>query len=85
MKTHTVKTYNVRELKEQFPEAFERTLKKYQREQEEIFWQDETIESLKELYKRAGVELRDWSLVLLPDIQPMKTICRNCKMTSGQE
>lgn len=62
MKTHTVTTYNVRELKDQFPEAFERALENYRNSNDDIPWQDETIDSLKALLRAAGITLKDWSL-----------------------
>lgn len=63
MKTQTVITYSISELKEQLPRAYDRALENYRNVQySEIFWQDETIDSLKAVVKAAGLTLRDWSL-----------------------
>jgi hypothetical protein len=59
---NTIKVYDIHELKEQFPDAYEKVLKKWQYNTEEVFWTDEIIESLKETFKSAGLTLKDWSL-----------------------
>lgn len=58
----TVNVYDIKELKEQFPDSYEKVLNKWQNSQDEIFWQDEIIESLKECFKVAGITLKDWLL-----------------------
>jgi hypothetical protein len=58
----TIKVYDINELKEQFPDAFEKVLNKWQNNQDEVFWQEEIIESLKETFKSAGLSLNNWSL-----------------------
>lgn len=60
--THTVTTYTASELKEQFPDAFDRALNHYRDGNTEIPWQDETIDSLKAILKATGITLRDYSL-----------------------
>jgi hypothetical protein len=61
MQTHTVTTYTAKELREQFPKAFEKALQRWHN-RGEIFWQDETVDSLKALVKAAGAKLKDWNL-----------------------
>jgi hypothetical protein len=58
----TIKVYDIHELKEQFPDAFEKVLNRWQNNMEEVFWADESIESLKETFKSAGLTLNNWSL-----------------------
>ena len=58
----TIKVYDIKELKEQFPDAFEKVLNRWQNNTEEVFWTDEIIESLKETFKSAGLTLNNWSL-----------------------
>jgi hypothetical protein len=58
----TIKVYDINELKEQFPDAFEKVLNKWQNNIDEVFWQDEIIDSLKECFKSAGLELKNWQL-----------------------
>jgi len=60
MKTKTINIYSFDELSE---EAKEKALQDYRERQTEIFWMDETIESLKGLFKNcSGVSLKDYSL-----------------------
>jgi len=60
MKTKTINIYSFNELSE---EAKEKALQDYREEQTEIFWIDETIESLKGLFKNCdGISLKDYSL-----------------------
>jgi hypothetical protein len=63
MKTKTITLYTAQELKDRFPDAFRVAFQNYQdRDCTEIPWQDETIDSLKEIVKDAGLKLRDYSL-----------------------
>lgn len=60
MKSITV--YTPAELKESFPDAFEYAHKKWAESQDEIFWADEIMDSMKGLFKEAGIHLYDWSI-----------------------
>lgn len=63
MKSNTVITYTATELKEQFPDAFERALERHRNDPElGSGWQGEIFDSLKAVCKAADVSLRDWSL-----------------------
>ena len=62
MKTATITGYTPAELQAQFPDAFKRAHERWASRQDEIPWQDETIDSLKELLKASDVKLLDWSL-----------------------
>lgn len=62
MKTITLDLYSASELKESFPDGFENALEHWRNDSTEIFWEDETIESLKALVKASGLTLKDWSL-----------------------
>lgn len=66
MKTRTVTTYTVQELKEQFPDAFQHAHEQFlrDRESDELPWQGEIFDSLKAVCDVAGVTLRDWDLGL---------------------
>ena len=59
---NTVNVYDIKELKEQFPDAYEKVLNKWQNNMDEVFWQDEIVDSLKECFNSAGLTLKDWSL-----------------------
>lgn len=60
MKRITV--YKPIELKRQFPEAFERAWQDWAEGQDEIPWSDETIDSLKAIFKACRIQLLDWEL-----------------------
>lgn len=64
MKTHTVITYTIAELKTQFPDAFEHAHRQFLREREgdELPWQEEIFDSLKATVEAAGLTLKDWNL-----------------------
>lgn len=65
MKQITINTYSASELKQEYPEGFERAHNKYIEETTEygIAWGDEIMESLKGLIKATnGISLRDWSI-----------------------
>ena len=62
MKTIQFNAYTLAELKEQFPDAYARALRNWQESRDEIFWQDETVDSLKAVLKAASITLRNWSL-----------------------
>lgn len=63
MKTHTVTTYTATELKEQFPDAFERALERHRNSPDlGDNWSSEIFDSLKAVCNAANVTLRDWSL-----------------------
>lgn len=58
----TINVYTAEELKEKFPQGFENALSHWQNNQDEIFWQDEIMDSLKAVFKKAGIHLNDWSI-----------------------
>lgn len=65
MKTLEIKLYSARELKEQFPEGYERALKKWrdlQAADPSPPWQDETIDSCKGCIEAVGLKLKEWSI-----------------------
>jgi hypothetical protein len=60
MRTKTIKIYSFNELSE---EAKENALREYRDNNTEIFWESETLESLKGLFENCnGVSLKDYSL-----------------------
>lgn len=60
---NTITTYSASELKDKFPEAFEKVLEKWaQHCDEDVFWADDIIESLKKCFESAGLTLNNWSL-----------------------
>jgi hypothetical protein len=58
----TIKVYDIHELKEQFPDVYEKVLEKWQNTTNEIPWVYEIVESLKKCFDAAGLALNDWSL-----------------------
>lgn len=61
MKTITV--YTVQELKDAYPDSYEKAYKRWAESITEIFWGDDIIESLKGLFKAcSGVYLKGWSI-----------------------
>lgn len=54
--------YTAHELKELFPEAFEKALKEYADSLSDIPWQDEAMDSLKAVFEKSGIKLTDWSI-----------------------
>lgn len=59
----TITTYSAQELKDQFPDAFEKVLEKWQNNtSSDVFWADEVVDSLKSCFEHAGITLKDWSL-----------------------
>jgi hypothetical protein len=59
----TIKLYSASELKENFPDGFDAALENWQQDhQGDIFWMDETIESLMAIIKASGLTLKDYSL-----------------------
>jgi hypothetical protein len=58
----TIKVYDINELKEQFPDAFEKVLNRWQNNMDEVFWQDDIIASMKKTFEAANLMLGDWSL-----------------------
>lgn len=57
-----VNVYTIEELKEQFPDAYEKVLNKWQNNMDEVFWQEDIIESMKKTFDAANLMLGDWSL-----------------------
>lgn len=60
-----IKVYSITEMKEKFPEAFEKMLEKYQRycaSDSYLPWQEEIMDSMKKTFKYAGATLNDWSI-----------------------
>ena len=64
MKTVKIKTYSAAELKENFPEGFERALTDNRNSVNEsgAFWTDEIIDSLKGLFSAASIDLKNYSI-----------------------
>lgn len=64
MKTITKNLYTAAELKQLFPDAYAKALKRHQNNIEEIPWTDEIMDSLKALFKTTNgkVKLRKWSI-----------------------
>lgn len=60
MKRITV--YKPSELKRIFPDAFERAWHDWAEDIDEIPWMDETIDSLKAIFKACRIQLLDWAL-----------------------
>lgn len=58
----TIRTYTAKELKKKYPDAFERAHKRHAEGIIEIPWQDETMDSLKAVFKAAHIDLKDWSI-----------------------
>lgn len=58
----TIRTYTAKELKKKYPDAFERAHKRHAEGIDEIPWQDETMDSLKAVFKAAHIDLKDWSI-----------------------
>ena len=58
----TIKVYTPAELKELFPDAFEKAHERYIQSDYEIPWSEDTIESMKAVFKAAGLALRDYSI-----------------------
>lgn len=60
---NTITVYSASELKEKFPDGFEKALKNWQdHASDEIFWSDEIIDSMKSLFYASGVNLINWSI-----------------------
>lgn len=58
-----VTAYTVQELKEEFPEGYERAFEEWKaRRDSEIPWVDEIMDSLKAIFEAGNVTLRDWSI-----------------------
>lgn len=64
MRTLKIKVYTVKELKKKYPDGFARALKDHCEEVERcgIHWNDEVMDSLKGLFKAAGIKLTDWKI-----------------------
>jgi hypothetical protein len=58
----TIIGYSPQELKELNERGFERALENWRSSQEEIFWTDEIIESMKATFEHSGIALRHWSV-----------------------
>ena len=61
----SIKVYDVYELKEKFPEAFEKAHENFKddvRNDPFLPWQEEIMDSLKATFKNAGVTLHSWSI-----------------------
>ena len=58
----TIEVYTPAELKERYPEGFEKAHSDYNYNNIEIPWSDDTIESMKQVFKAANIALRDWSI-----------------------
>ena len=65
MITKIIELYTAEELREKFPESFERALKRHARyisEQDADIWGGEILDSIKGACRAAGVEIKDYSL-----------------------
>ena len=62
MRQETRTLYSASELKEKFPDAFERAHRDFCYNQTEILWSDEIIDSLKGIFEYASINLRDYSI-----------------------
>lgn len=63
--SRTIKVYTAQELKEKFPEAFEKAHENFKddvRNDPYLPWQEEIMDSMKATFKNAGVTLHDWSI-----------------------
>lgn len=58
----TIKLYTAEELKKKHPKGFDYALNHFQNSQDEIFWTDEIMDSLKAIFKASGIRLLDWSI-----------------------
>jgi hypothetical protein len=59
----TITVYSASELKEKFPNGFEKALEKWREDQSgDTFWTDEIMGSLKALFETSGVNLINWSI-----------------------
>jgi len=58
----TIEVYTPAELKEHYPEGFEKAHSDYNYNNIDIPWSDDTIESMKQVFKAANIALRDWSI-----------------------
>lgn len=62
---NTVNVYSIKELQNDFPEAFEKAFEKYQRMQmdwSELPWQYEIMDSMKQTFQKADVTLKGWEI-----------------------
>lgn len=62
MKTIELTLYTLAELKAQHPAGYKRAHERHLATCHEIPWQDETLGSLKAVFKAAGVKLTNWSI-----------------------
>jgi len=61
----TVNVYTIKELKEEFPEEYNKAFGKFQQEQyEDIPWRNELLGSFTKTFEMAGVNLQNYSLGL---------------------
>ena len=58
----TIEVYTPAELKKLFPDAFSKAHERYIYSDLETPWSDETIQSMKEVFKAAHIALREWSI-----------------------
>lgn len=60
-----IDVYTIEELKENFPEAYEKAYEDFKRDiqqDRDIPWQEEIMDSMKATFKHAGVTLHNWSI-----------------------
>lgn len=57
-----IDVYSASELKEEFPNGYERAYSHWKEHQDEIFWMDEIIESMKAVFEKSEIKIYDWSL-----------------------
>lgn len=60
-----IDVYNIQELKEKFPDAFDKAYEEFKEgvsNDPYLPWQEEIMDSLKATFKFAGVTLHDWSI-----------------------
>ena len=58
----TINIYTPQELKENFPDVYDKAYEKYRDSVEWIPWADEVMESLKAIFDKSGIKLVDWSI-----------------------
>ena len=59
-----ITVYSLKELKEKFPDGFERAWKDFRNDcaNDQLPWEDEIMDSMKKTFKFAGINLEDWSI-----------------------
>lgn len=59
----TITVYSASELKKKFPNGFEHALNQWENDHtSNVFWTDEIMDSMKAVFKKVGLTLKDWSI-----------------------